>query len=67
MIWFADGPRPLKFIEYLCLKSILLVIKPDIIRVHGDNKPIGDYWNELNQLTNKIEWVQRERSLIKVS
>jgi hypothetical protein len=67
LIWFADGPRPLKFIEYLCLKSILLVIRPDIIRVHGDNKPIGDYWNELNQLTNKIEWVQRERSLIKVS
>lgn len=66
LIWFADGSRPLKFIEYLCLKSILLVIKPDKIKIHGDTKPIGDYWNELVTYSDKIQWIQRERNLHKV-
>lgn len=67
LIWFADGPRPLKFIEYLCLKSILLVLKPDKIRIHGDIKPIGDHWNEIiEQSKGKIEWVVKEKNFYKV-
>jgi hypothetical protein len=66
LIWFADGPRPLKFIEYLCLKSIMLALRPEKIKIHGDNEPIGHYWIELTgQSNNSIEWIFKERTLMK--
>lgn len=61
LIWFGDSYRSLKFIEYICLKSILLVIKPDKIRIHGDVEPMREgFWAEMRQ-NSRIEWVPRER------
>jgi hypothetical protein len=63
LIWFSDSTnRHLKFIEYLCLKSILSVLKPDKVKIHGDNKPSKDcpYWNEIT-LNSKVQWVYKER------
>ena len=64
LVWFSDTKRKLKFIEYLCLKSILVVLQPEKIRIHGDNQPNCDYWRELSK-NSKIEWVQRERNYFK--
>lgn len=61
LIWFGSPLKTLKFIEYLCLKSILSVIKPDKIRIHGDNKPFNcTLWQEISK-NPKIEWMYRER------
>jgi len=64
LIWFGDQYKVLKFIEYLCLKSILVVLKPDKVKIHGDNKPVGHLWSEISKHP-KIEWVQIERPLFK--
>ena len=64
LIFFSNNKRELKFVEYLCLKSILLVLRPDKVKVHGDQEPQGQYWLELTQST-KILWVQRERNYFK--
>ncbi|CAF0723699.1 unnamed protein product [Brachionus calyciflorus] len=66
LIWFSSSPfKSLKFIEYLTLKSLLYFVKPDKIKIHGDQKPYQcKYWNELSQ-NPKIEWVHRERPLFK--
>jgi hypothetical protein len=52
----------MKLIEYLCVKSILHVIKPEKVRIHGDVKPPSsdDYWKELSA-NPSIEWVQIDR------
>ena len=47
LIWFSDTDRDLKFIEYLCIRSILQNLRPDVIRMHGDRKPVGKYWQEV--------------------
>lgn len=66
LIWFSNGQRGLKFIEYLCLRSIVRVLKPDRIYVHGDIEPVGDYWHELiSQRDSPIEWTYKPRQLIK--
>jgi hypothetical protein len=62
MIWFSHNYRGLKFIEYLCLKSILAILKPDKIKIHGDNPPSCDLWKEISKHP-KIEWVEIERPL----
>ncbi|RNA40428.1 hypothetical protein BpHYR1_013646 [Brachionus plicatilis] len=64
LIWFSPNSfRTMKFIEYLCLKSILNVLKPDKIRIHGDHEPVNcRYWKELSK-NSKIEWVYREKPL----
>ena len=64
LIWFNERYKGLKFIEYLCLKSILEVLKPDKVRIHGDNKPQCELWKEISK-NKKIEWVQMERPLFK--
>ena len=64
MIWLSAHPRGLKFIEYLCLKSILTVLQPAKVRIHGDNKPIGDYWEQL-AADSRIEWVDYKVNLFK--
>jgi hypothetical protein len=64
LIWFGDHYKVLKFIEYLCLKSILVVLKPDKVKIHGDIKPVGNLWDEISKHP-KIEWVQIERPLFK--
>ena len=56
LIWFSTPYRGLKFIEYLCLKSILAVIKPERVRIHGDNQPHCDLWKKIKR-NPKIEWV----------
>lgn len=65
LIWFSDVPRRLKFIEYLCLKSILSVLKPDKVRIHGDIKPIGADWNQILNSSDRIEWVDLKRTFYK--
>jgi hypothetical protein len=63
LIWFGEFYKTMKFIEYLCVKSILRVINPDKIRIHGDVKPFSDeYWDELSA-NPRVEWVQMERPL----
>ena len=64
MIWLSTNPRGLKFIEYLCLKSILAVLQPTRVRIHGDTKPIGDYWEQL-AADSRIEWVDYKVDLFK--
>lgn len=66
LIWFSPNPfKKMKFIEYLCLKSIINVLKPDKIRIHGDHEPVKcNYWKELSK-NPKIEWVYREKPLYK--
>jgi hypothetical protein len=64
LLWFGDKFKTMKFIEYLSLKSILNVLKPDKVRIHGDNKPACDLWKELSA-NPKIEWVERKRPLFK--
>lgn len=66
LIWFSSGQRGLKFIEYLCLKSIVRVLKPDKVRVHGDIEPVGDFWHELTSRPDSpIEWTYKRRQLLK--
>lgn len=64
LIWFGEEFKLMKFIEYLCLKSIILNIKPDKVKIHGDVKPYGEYWDRI-KLHPKIEWVYLERPLRK--
>ena len=61
LIWFSTPYRGLKFIEYLCLKSILAVLKPDRVRIHGDNEPSCELWKKIKKHP-KIEWVQKKRT-----
>ncbi len=61
LIWFSSPYRGLKFIEYLCLKSILAVIKPERVRIHGDNQPKCELWKKIKQ-NPKIEWVCERRN-----
>ena len=56
LVWFSDESRSLKFIEFLCLKSILAVLKPDKVKIHGDNQPNCDSWKKIKN-NPKIEWV----------
>lgn len=57
LIWFSSPYRGLKFIEYLCLKSILAVIKPIRVKIHGDNEPTRcELWKKIKR-NPKIEWV----------
>lgn len=65
LIWFGDEYKTLKFVEYLCIKSILKVLKPDKLKIHGDVRPHrSSLWLELEN-HDKIEWVQIERPLFK--
>lgn len=66
LIWFSTNDfKKMKFIEYLCLKSIINVLKPDKIRIHGNLEPVECvYWKELKK-NPKIEWVYREKPLYK--
>ncbi len=64
MIWFGDEFRTMKYIEYLSLKSILTVLKPDKVKIHGDNPPVCDLWKELIKHP-KVEWVNMKRPIKK--
>ena len=63
LIWFGEQHKVMKFIEYLCLKSIITVVKPDKIKIHGD-EPIGDWWDKI-KTHPKIELVKLERPMYK--
>lgn len=65
LIWFGQKFKGLKFIEYLCLKSILYVLNPDKVRIHGDVEPAEcDLWNRMKR-NPKIEWVHLERPIFR--
>jgi hypothetical protein len=67
LIWFGDEYKSLKFIEYLSIKSILNVLKPDKLKIHGDNQPRSEeLWNELAR-DPRTEWVHMQRPLIRYS
>ena len=62
LIWFSEKTKNLKFIDYLCLKSIIAVLRPDKVKIHGDVEPNGELWDEI-KLHPKIEFVKRERPI----
>jgi hypothetical protein len=64
MIWFGEEFRKMKYIEYLSLKSILTVLKPDKVKIHGDNQPVCDLWKELIKHP-KVEWINMKRPIKK--
>jgi hypothetical protein len=64
LIWFGQRFKGLKFIEYLCLKSILYVLKPDKVKIHGDIEPGCELWKSIKQ-NSKVEWVHLDRPLIR--
>lgn len=61
LIWFGQKYKGLKFIEYLCLKSILHVLKPDKVKIHGDVEPDCELWRRTIKRHPKIEWVHLAR------
>lgn len=65
LIWFGQKFKGLKFIEYLCLKSILSVLKPNKVRVHGDIEPDCELWRKIKRHP-KVEWVHIERPLFRL-
>lgn len=64
MIWFGEEFRSMKYIEYLSLKSILTILKPEKVKIHGDNQPMCGLWKELIKHP-KVEWVDMKRPLRK--
>lgn len=66
LIWFGQKFKGLKFIEYLCLKSILSVLQPDKVKIHGDVEPDCDLWHKIKRHP-KIEWVHLDRPIIRYS
>jgi hypothetical protein len=41
MVWF--GFKTMNFAMYLCLRSILTVVNPDKVYIHGDGQMHGKY------------------------
>ena len=62
LIWFGDEYKSLKFIDYLCLKSIISILKPDKVKIHGDFQPSGYLWDEI-KFHPKLEFVELERPI----
>lgn len=64
LIWFGEEYKPLKFIEYLCLKSILEVLRPEKVKVHGDVEPSCQLWRQIRK-DPRVVWVHMDRPMMK--
>ena len=57
MVWF--GFKTMDFVMYLCLRSILTVVNPDKVYIHGDGQMHGKYLQKLKK-DNRVIFVYRE-------
>ncbi len=62
MVWYGEKYKHMKLVDYLSLKSVILILKPDKVKIHGDVEPYGTLWDSVKQHPI-IEWVQRDRPL----
>lgn len=45
-IWFGKE-KTMTFVNYISILSAYKIQKPEILRLHCDHLPVGDYWNRL--------------------
>ena len=60
MIWIGGGR--MDFLFYLSLLSKLFVLKVDVVYIHGDMPPKGEYWEKLKQnkrIFDRIKFITR--------
>lgn len=60
MIWIGGGR--MDYVFYLSLLSLLYVAKMDVVYVHGDAEPAGEYWQEIKtmeQTKNRVKFIYR--------
>ncbi|CAG5133710.1 unnamed protein product [Candidula unifasciata] len=56
-VWL--GQNQLNFFAYLSVMSSLYVLGADTVYVHGDHKPLGDFWTELKQHP-RVKFIHRD-------
>lgn len=56
-VWL--GKNELNYFAYLSVMSSVYVLKADIVYVHGDQKPLGDHWKEVEQ-NPKVKFIHRD-------
>ena len=54
--FYLIGENTVNFFIYLSIYSMISVLKVDMVYVHGDIEPTGDYWQKLLQ-SGKIKFV----------
>ena len=66
MIWFGDAHKTLKFVEYLSVKSVLGVLRPNVLKIHGDHMPSSScpLWRQI-VAHPRVTWVNISRPLLK--
>jgi len=47
---------------FLCVLSMLHVAKLDVVYVHGDTPPTGEYWDLLIDTSQNVQFVLRENA-----
>ncbi|XP_071150163.1 uncharacterized protein [Mytilus edulis] len=57
MVWF--GHKPMDFTMYLCLRSILTIVKPEKVYIHGDGLMYGEYLQKLKK-DPRVVYIHRE-------
>ena len=60
VIW--SGGDAMNFQCFVCVLSLLHVAKVDVVYVHGDQLPTGDYWKLLIDTGQKVQFVLRENA-----
>lgn len=58
LVWFNS--KEMDFIQYLSLRSVLSVVKPEKVYIHGDGQLTGEYMSKLEK-DPRVQWVLRER------
>lgn len=58
-VWFGDSWN-LTFLNYMSFLSVHKVLSPAYIFIHGENIPIGYWWNETKQQVANIYHVYRK-------
>lgn len=58
-IWFGEAWN-VTFLNYLSFLSVHRILSPDFIVVHGENVPIGYWWNRTIRDVANIYYVYRE-------
>ena len=52
----------MSFVFFVGVLSMLYVAKLDVVYVHGDKPPTGEYWDLLIQTRQNIQFVLRENA-----
>lgn len=60
LIWVGGGK--MNFLFFLCVLSLLHVVKVDVVYVHGDRPPTGTYWDMLIDTRQNVQFVRRENA-----